>query len=276
MATTEKEVTDKIDELEEVVVEEVEEVVEAPQPTESELAALNKGWKPKDEWEGEDSDFVSAAEFNRRGELLGKIVNQNRKLQQLEDAVENMKGHHEKVREREYERALSSLKSRKKEALDNEEHDTVIEVDEAINDLRQSQETDNQAQNQPATSATFNSWAGDNSWYNSDQELTPIADGMARSFVSRNQNVSEQEVLDHVSKEIKARYPERFGIPPVRRPKAAAVEGGRASPSRRGSAKFTVKNLDSSQKEIMRNLVRAGALTEEQYIKDLVDIGELS
>jgi len=80
-----EETVEVIEEADETV--EVEDTTDSPR-SESEIQARESGWKPKDEWDGDPTEWVSAEEFNRRGEYLRKIHNQNRKIKQLDDVVE--------------------------------------------------------------------------------------------------------------------------------------------------------------------------------------------
>lgn len=256
---------------EEIVIEDVVEEVSV-EPTETEVTAMDKGWKPESEWEGAEGDFVSAGEFNRRGELLGKIVAQNKKIHQLESTVGDIKDHYGRVQETEYNRALDTLKAQKVQALEDENHKGVVDTDDAIDELKRTYKEEAQEAQPAGPSTEYTDWIASNSWYN-DPSLTPIADGVAQAFMRTNPGVGEQEVLDHVGREIRSLYPSRFGT--TKRATPAAVEGGSATTKKPASAKYTKKDLNDTQREIMSSLVRSKVLTEAEYIKDLAKMGEL-
>lgn len=63
---------------ENVNVEGVEQVVEKPAPAPYEAKALEMGWRPKEEWDGPEEDFIDAKEYVRRKSLFEKIEHQNK------------------------------------------------------------------------------------------------------------------------------------------------------------------------------------------------------
>ena len=97
-----------------------------------EQKALDMGWRPKEQWDGPEEDFIDAKEFVRRQPLFEKIEHQNKALKQLEKAFEALKTHHTKVKESEYQRALKTLKEAKKEALREGETERALAYEEKI------------------------------------------------------------------------------------------------------------------------------------------------
>jgi len=79
--------------------------------------AINQGWVPKEEFAGEEDEFIDAAEFVRRGELFRKIESQSKEMKELRKALNGLAGHNAKIREVEYKRAVDDLKAQKKTAL---------------------------------------------------------------------------------------------------------------------------------------------------------------
>ena len=87
---------------EQVVEKTPEQVKEEPQYTEIQLKAIDQGWIPKEEFDGDPEAFIDAAEFVRRGELFEKIEKQSKQLKAVREALEAFRIHHSKVKENEY------------------------------------------------------------------------------------------------------------------------------------------------------------------------------
>lgn len=77
------------------------EQTEQPQYAPIQLEAIEQGWIPREEFDGDPDKFIDAAEFVRRGELFKKIESQSREVKQLRQALEAFKQHHSKVKEAE-------------------------------------------------------------------------------------------------------------------------------------------------------------------------------
>ena len=98
----------------------------------AEEKALEQGWVPQDEWEGDPDQWRPAKEYLDRGELFKKIEDQNRTIKEFKRALDDLKGHHAKTRETEYARALTALKEQKKTALEDGDAAAVIKLDDEI------------------------------------------------------------------------------------------------------------------------------------------------
>ena len=113
----------------------VESTPPATDPFEAKAAEL--GWRPKEEWEGAEEDFIDAKEFVRRKPLFEKIESQNKAIKQLSQAFDALKTHHTRVKEAEYQRALKSLKDAKRQALADGETDRALAYEDKIDEVEQ-------------------------------------------------------------------------------------------------------------------------------------------
>lgn len=228
--------------------------------------ALAQGWRPKDQWEGDEDEFIDAAEFVRRGELFSKIDSQSKELKDVKRALNELGKMHAKVSEVEYKRALDSLKAQKKQAMMEGDFDQVSDIEERI-DLVKEQSRIPVApiiNEQPAASnAEFESWKSKNNWYGNDKGLTKYAD--ARGVALAKEGYSPSDVLRAVEREVKEEFKEKFSNP--NRNRAGAVEGSGVRPGGKGA--LDSYELTPQERQVMNTLVRQGVLTKEQYIKDL-------
>lgn len=233
-------------------------------PTEQE--ALASGWVPKDQFHGEADKWVDAAEFLRRGELFRKIETQSRELKDVKRALQDMKKLHADVRQVEYQRALETLKAQKKTALEEGDAEAVIAADERIDLVREQQRLlAQQEANEPAQSGEahpeFVQWVQQNSWYSNSAPMRAFADTLGQELHASG--LSPVEVLKKVAQEVRKEFPHKFKNPNQDRP--GAVEGTTA----KGSSSSSKFQLTPEQRQIMNRFVRTGALTEEEYIRDL-------
>lgn len=246
----------------EEVVEGGQESVQEVKLTPIQEKALDQGWKPKEQFEGDESEFIDAAEFVRRGELFQKIEHQSKELKSVKQALEAFKQHHSKVAESEYNRALKSLQESRKQAFVDGETEKAFAIEEQIEEVKAEKAT---AQREAATPAVqelnpeFVAWTGKNPWYQSDRAMRSYADSVGLDLA--RQGFSPSEVLRKVEEDVRKEFAHKFTNPKRDRPNA--VEGT----SRGGvSVQRGTVEMDSGEREVMRKLVRAGALTEAEYM----------
>ena len=230
--------------------------------------ALAMGWRPKTDFEGEEVDFIDAKEFVRRKPLFDKIEVTKKELKETQKALKTLQGHYDKVRETEYTNALSTLQSKKKQALTDGDADALIEIDDQILDIKTEERLAKEQAKQVSTQPDprFVTWVAENKWYTTDGELRSVADEVGLAHSKSNPDKSPEEVLEYVVKRVKKLYPEKFVNPNKSRP--SSVEGGSAhTPTRQSNTDDF--ELTEEEQRVMTKLVRAGALTKEQYITDL-------
>jgi hypothetical protein len=165
----------------------------------------------------------------------------------------------EQVRKRDREALIARLNAEKIEALENDEYDRVIAIDDKIAEERASEVA------QPQSNAAFEEWVEDNEWYHQDSEMKQYADTIGAGYYQQNPKRPMSEIYEFVSKEVKARYPEKFGN--VNRNRPTPVEGakrGRVA----SKQKFSAKDLSDDERRVMRTILRASdKLTEAEYLK---------
>lgn len=237
-----------------------------------ELEAMDQGWRPKEEFQGDPDRFIEAGEFIRRGELFAKIDHQNKEIKQVRQTLEQFKSHHANVEKAAYDRAIADLKRQRKEALAEGDVDRFDALDEQVDkaiDARDEfvKQASQPAQQVPTVHPDFAAWAAKNPWYSND----PIMQGAADRFgkVLASQGLSPLEVLKQVETKIKEEFPHKFSNPKRNAP--SAVE----SPSARGvSAKASYQPNDI-ERQVAKNFVRAGLYkTEKEYYAELAKMNE--
>lgn len=257
----------------EEVVEQTEQVEDKPEAatelSATEQRALEMGWRPKEEFEGNEEDFIDATEFVRRKPLFEKIDNVGKELRETKKALKALQAHHEKVKEAEFQHALKSLREEKKVALEAGDADRLIEIDDQIADAKAQEVVNRNRQVQEAAvpHPNFIQWAARNPWYRTNAELTVVADQIGTAYAASNPTLSPDDVLKYVEQRVKKLYPENFSNPNKTRP--SAVEGGTSTPSKKPADDISNYPLTDDERRVMMTFVRQGIMTKEQYINDL-------
>lgn len=259
---------------EEQAVEEAVEEVPA-EPT-AEDRAMENGWRPKEEWQGDPDDWVDAKQFNFRGELMERIKSQNKQLHKATSEIQALKTNYQQFQEHtkqlaevELKKQLQQLKDVKKQALEENDYDTVVEVDEKVADLKAIQK-ETPPPPQPTLDPEIAAWIEANPWYNDD----PVKRGAADAVFDKNKaeypDKSMSELLKEVGNTIEARFeqPKRSNNNPV----TASSTGGK--PTKRGP---THHDLSDEQRRVGKTFVDSGAIKNlTEYAKQLAEIGGLN
>ena len=241
-------------------------------PSEAEQKAMDMGWRPKEEFDGEESDFIDATEFVRRKPLFEKIDVVGRELKETKKALKALQIHHEQVKDAEYKRALDTLRIEKKAALESGDADALIDIDERISDAKAAEivARTKQAQQVNTPHPEFVKWTERNTWYRQNAELTQVADQVGTSYAAANPDMDPDQVLAYVEKRIRKLYPENFVNPNKSRP--SIVEGGQSTPSRLSSDDSSNYQLTDDERRVMMTFVRQGIMSKEEYIRDLKQV----
>lgn len=233
----------------------------APQVDPIETEAREQGWKPKEEYEGDPAKWRPAKEFVERGELFGKIDHMGKELKETRKALKMLQDHHTKVRETEYNRALTELKTLQKKHLEEGNSDGYLETTELLTDLKAEQKAREVVQqntpNQP--DPRFLNWVSANKWYEKDTEMRKYADTLGAGYAASNPGIDPEEVLQYVTKEVRTRFSTKFVNP--NREKPSTVEGAST-----GAANKSSFELTDDERKVMNTFVRAGVMSKEDYI----------
>lgn len=277
-------------ELEGILEGESGTVEEGNEYSPAEEKAMASGWRPQDEWTGDPDDWVDARTFNRNGEFMSRIQQQSKQLnssaseiEELKNAMKALGDHNKKIAEAEFKKAVASLKKEKVAALEGDDHELVVEIDDKIDELKETKrEMDakpkQELEKPPADVApdpVFVEWSATNTWYKNDTVMRGAADALGMEYADKNQGAPLADVLDYVTKQMATKFPQEFGNKNQRKP--SPVTEGSASGSKRGKkAKFTEKDLSDEQKQFAKMFVDTGAFDSvQEYVDQLVESGDL-
>lgn len=210
--------------------------IETPKPSKYDATARKDGWVSEKEWveQGKDpDDWVGAAEFVRRGELMNRIKGQSKALKasekrqkELEERVRVIAEHNAKISQVAYEKAKKELKRARREAIDERDHETVEDIDEKLDELEENAKAaestkpakEESSQNE-APPAIVQEWLEnpDNAWYNEDLVLQAAADRLAEQYGRMHfdpaldpEDQPWEEMFEAVEAQLRKRFPNEF------------------------------------------------------------------
>ena len=248
-------------------VETVQEELVEQTPQTIEDTAREQGWRPKEDFSGEPSKWVSAETFVAKGELIDRIESLGKKLKDSEKTIKMLSEHHSKVKDVEFKRAVDFLKAQKKTAYETGDVDKIIELDDQIADVRETQKLQQQQERvntDPETHPAFQSWVSENKWYEKNSEMRADADSFGEAYARNNPNKTPSEVLEFVTNKIKKAFPEEFSNQNRNRPSGVEGGGGTRQASSRDS--FT---LTEEETKVMNTFIRNEVMTKDEYIKQI-------
>src|SRR5690606_1081142 len=235
------------------------------------LAAMERGWKPRDQYEGDPTKWRSAELFLELEPFYKRIESQSKQLKNYEKTVKQIAQDMKTVREQAYKKALSDLRAERKNAMQEGDYDRVELLEERMDLLKEEQQRQAiQAEVSHAEDdvdpSVFVEWTKRNTWYERDSGLKDWAD--ARGLVLFQQGKDKMEILQILEREAKHKFPEKFTNPNRERPGTVTATGRKTT-----AAKAVEQNMTDAERRIMENILRVTpGLTKEQYLKELADL----
>ena len=266
------------EELQQVTVEDLApptmdvdgEVSTEPEIDEETLAeAKRQGWVPKDEFNGPEDKWTDAENFVKRGKEINALLRKDneflkREVSEMKSTMMEFKKFHADTEKRAYERAMLDLREQKKEAIAAGDGEKVLQVDDAIDELKTARKEERVAAPPQAIDPAFIEWQEENRWFGKDNELTAEANLIGEVVKRQNPTLIGSEFLEEVTKRVKRMYPEKFTN--ANRTKPNPVEGSTAKPSGPRGRGFADLPLDA--KQACQKFEKQGLVTREQYIKE--------
>jgi len=251
---------------------EQEQTPDTPEISPIEVKAREMGWRGKDEWQGDEEDFIDAKEFVRRKPLFDKIDELSRSVKNVKAGYDALIEHNGKLKDAEFKRAVDYLKNSRRQALIDGETEDALKYEDQIAEVEKTQQayvqeqetlkshTNGQDQIQEAQRA-FASWRDKNPWYKTDEAMTVFADSLGKKYVS--EGMSPEEVLKKIGVQIRNEFPHKFKNP--MRDKPGAVENSQKAAKGGDSVE---SSMTEAEKRIMNTILRSTSkLTKAQYLE---------
>lgn len=254
--------------------QQIEETGAADEALSMEDRAHEMGWRPKEEFKGDDSKWVDAETFVKRGEEVLPIVRANaKKLEAANEALKaevaemkatfkEFKQYHSATERRAFDAARKELEREMAEAVEAKDHKAVREIAGEMASLSKDVRTDDAGNPYETSDHTkaLNQWKGENPWFGSDKVMTAAASAVADELEAGGVKGADQ--LVEVAKRIRAEFPHKFEN--ERRKAPAAVEG--STPNRKAGK--TRADLPPEARQQMDRWIKQGLLSEKQFLAD--------
>lgn len=205
-------------------------------------------WVPKEEFKGNEADWVDAETFVEKGRQIMPILRENNKrligevtaktaeidnvkaqLTELQESVEAMKAFHEESTKAQVEKARRDILANLKEAKVNGDVDGEMEQTSILSQFDAAQRTvttvkpTQTVSTQAATQLDpdVKQWMSENPWYGVDHERSGFMDGIARRLRAESSPLTGRAFLEAAAQAVEERLGAAQGRP------VSKVEGGR-------------------------------------------------
>jgi hypothetical protein len=232
--------------------------------------AKRQGWVPQEEYNGPEDKWVDADTFVKKGKEINALLRKDndflkREVAEMKTTMMEFKKFHADTEKRAYERAMADLREQKKEAISTGDGDKVLQIDDAIDDLKARKPEPVAARAANQIDPSFVQWNEENKWFGTDKELTDEANLVGEVIKRQNPTLLGTEFLDEVTKRVKKMYPEKFTNSNRNRP--SPVEGTTA-PKANGRAGKGFNDLPPEAKQACQKFEKQGLITREAYLKE--------
>ncbi len=266
---------EKVEDLDAAIAEELQ--ADEPEYSETELKAIDAGWNPDESKLPEGTKFYNAEDYLDRGTFFRKIDDLKTRNERLEAQFGHLSDNYRKANERElkksadeYQNIIKKLKAEKVDALNEGDHQRVVDIDEQMQAAPKPQAPEPQPD--PIGDKLFADWKTENSWYETDKVLKKQADILSDSY--RGTGTPFETVLSEITADLKELYPHKFEN--KRRKVPASVEGG-GSPRPKGG-KLSEKSLTAEELSYYQDFEMDKVLTTEklkqEYLRNVIEARE--
>jgi hypothetical protein len=253
--------------------------------------AESQGWVPKERFRGNESDWVDADMFVKRGreilpilrknnENLIKDLNQTKEqLKEFKQAAEEFKKFQQEAYERkaaDYEDRIKAIRESRAQAISDGDGQRVNALDEALDvakeDLKEAKQAVREAaivKETPiapeAVDPNLQVWLDKNTWFGNDRRMTSIANGLGENLRLESPNLKGQAFLDKLDEVLAEEFPNKFG---KKQTPGSRVESGSGRQSRGSGGSQSYDNLPADAKAACDRFVKQKLMTREQYVAD--------
>lgn len=254
--------------------------------------AESQGWVPKERYRGNESDWVDAETFVKRGreilpilrknnENLVKDLNQTKEeLKQFREAAEEFKKFQRESYERktaDYERRIQEIKESRAQAISDGDGQKVNALDDALDeakeDLKEAKQAVKDVVSVPeaptptSIDPNLQTWLDKNTWFGEDRRMTSIANGIGESLRLEFPGLKGQAFLEKLDEVLTDEFPNRFGNK-TKGSTSSRVESGSGRQGRGNRNAQSYDNLPADAKSACDRFVKQKLMTREQYVAD--------
>jgi len=235
--------------------------------TEVENQAIELGWKP--------DGPKSAEEFIRAQPLYDELKKRGKEIKKLNSRLEELTNHVSGLKKAGYKEKLDLLSAEREDAVARSDLDTLNYLDDELYNLKSemSQVEEEHPEAPPEAMEFIHKY--ENVFKDYSLEAEEVKNFVAERDVQLASHNLEPDIhIKTLEKDMKAKFPKFFEVK-GKEPTVSAVESDSRPVTTKRRAKFTFSDLTHHQKEICKGFERKGIMSTDEYIKQLVEIGEL-
>jgi hypothetical protein len=247
----------------------------APEFSPVELEAMELGWRPKEEFQGDEGKFIDAKEFVGRKSLYDKIEAQKNEIKTIRQGVDALKQHYAHVETRAFEKALKQLEAQQKQAVRDGDADSFESIESQKKALEAERQEFIDATEQIKTEAPqvhpeLQAWVNRNPWYSKEPHMQLFADRLGQRLAASVSagEITQKQALEKISAAVKEEFPNKFRNP--NRDKPSAVEATSKHTSSKPNSSF---KMTSEQELVWKSFERSGLMSKADYIDSLKKYG---
>jgi len=246
--------------------------------TEVEQAAREMGWRPKEEFRGDESKWVDAETFVSRGEhflpiikadrdkaraeateLRASVAETQRLLAEARDAIEGLKEYQTTETKRQVEQARKDVARQLKEARELGDTESEVALLDQLVELREAKAAAPAPAPKPAAThaapaedPVFTAWKEANPWFATNPRQRGLAMGIAEELRAKHPTLIGAKFFEKITEEM-----QEYLSPAEERP-TSKVNGGRPTPGAAGSGerKRSFADLPAEAKEACNRQAR--------------------
>ena len=255
--------------------------------------AESQGWVPKERFRGNESDWVDADTFVKRGREILPILRKNNEnlikdlnstkeqLKEFREAAEEFKRFQKDAYERkaqDYELRIQAIKESRAQAISDGDGQKVNALDDALDqakdELKDAKQAVKDADKTPISAAPVSQevdpglqqWLDKNTWFGQDKRMTGMVNGIGESLRLEFPLLKGQAFLNKLDEVLAEEFPNKFG---EKKSPASRVESGSGRAGRGNSSNApSYDNLPPEAKVACDRFVKQKLMTREQYVAD--------
>lgn len=255
----------------------------APEPNESEVKARRLGWVPKEEFRGDPDKHRSAEDFLERGTTILPILQKDNErlhsrlnemettLRETREASKELLEFTSKSEQRAYERAKADIEARIEEGAASADPTVVRQGMRDLDALNKEQvKPAPKVDAKPAVAGDpiIQDWIGKNEWFTKSPVLGSFATETFGDLERAKPGASKAELLAETERKTREKFPEKFGINPMR-DGASSVATPSGQAAQRKPGKKTYDDLPADAKAACTKFMRTiPGYTREKYVAD--------
>jgi len=248
-----------------------------------ESKASRMGWVSEEDFRGDKEKWITADEFIKRGEsqlpimkerlkkMDGKVVELEGTIAEMKETYRKFKEYHSDSEARQFKKAERLLAERQRAAVESQDMESFDSIEKEREALKKEMdeknakfEESNASSIDRAAMTVFNNWKAENEWYDEDDELQSYAQSIS-VHIQKTDGIGGRKLYDEVAKEVKARFPEKFGNKKRNTPNAVVGDGEHVA----NNKKHSFSNLPKeAQAECLRFIKEIPGFTREEYVEN--------